>query len=51
VAVGSDCAAYEYSGPPDPDALFADGRFVDCRSVKVGTSRLIRARLSGIGCL
>ena len=34
----------EYNGPRDPDALFADKRFVDMRSVKVGTSKVLRAR-------
>lgn len=34
----------EYTGPRSPDALFADKQFVDMRSVKVGTSKVLRAR-------
>lgn len=34
----------EYQGPRDPDALFADKRFVDIRNVKVSGSRIVRAR-------
>lgn len=34
----------EYSGPRDADALFSDKRFVDMRSVKVGTSKVTRCR-------
>lgn len=37
-------APLEYKGPRDPDAMFADGRFIDCQSVKVGQSRLMRTR-------
>jgi len=34
----------EYQGPRDPEAMFANKRFVDMRSVKVGTSKVLRAR-------
>ena len=38
-------ARFEYEGPDEPDALWAEQeRFVDRRSVKVGTSRVIRTR-------
>ena len=38
-------ARFEYEGPEDPDALWAaQERFVDRRSVKVGSSRVIRTR-------
>lgn len=33
-----------YDGPRDMQSLFADKRFVDIRSVKVGTSKVLRAR-------
>jgi hypothetical protein len=33
-----------YDGPSDPDALFAAKRFVDVRSVKVGTAKVARCR-------
>ena len=36
---------FDYDGPDEPDALWeAQERFVDRRSVKVGTSRVIRTR-------
>ena len=36
---------FEYEGPDDPDALWEEQeKFVDRRSVKVGTSRAIRTR-------
>lgn len=36
---------FEYEGPDDPDALWKkQEKFVDRRSVKVGTSRVIRTR-------
>ena len=36
---------FEYEGPDDPDALWREQEtFVDRRSVKVGTSRVIRTR-------
>ena len=36
---------FDYAGPDDPDALWkAQETFVDRRSVKVGTSRVIRTR-------
>lgn len=34
----------EYDGPRDIDAMWEDGRFCDTRSVKVGTSRVMRSR-------
>jgi hypothetical protein len=34
----------EYAGPQNIGALFADKRFVDMRSVKIGTSKVLRAR-------
>lgn len=38
---------FDYDGPDDPDALWEEQeRFVDRRSVKVGTSRVIRTRAS-----
>ena len=38
-------ARFEYEGPEDPDALWTEQeKFVDRRSVKVGTSRVIRTR-------
>jgi len=40
----TDKARLEYDGPRDPEALFEDGSFIDCRSVKVGTARLMRTR-------
>lgn len=33
-----------FDGPKSPDKLFADKRFVDMRSVKVGTSKINRCR-------
>lgn len=33
-----------YDGPRDPDKLFAEKRFVDIRSVKVGTAKIARCR-------
>lgn len=33
-----------YAGPRDPDTLFNDKRFVDVRSVKIGTSKVARCR-------
>ncbi|EMM7967308.1 TPA: hypothetical protein NH808_006214 [Pseudomonas aeruginosa] len=44
VLVLDDKCKLEYSGPRDPEAIFANPRFVDARSVVVGTSRLIRYR-------
>jgi hypothetical protein len=44
VLVLDDRCPLEYSGPRTPEALFADSRFVDARSVVVGTSRLMRYR-------
>lgn len=42
--VGSETFALEYDGPKDIDKLYSDTRFVDCRSAKVGTSRVMRTR-------
>lgn len=42
--VQDDTIALQYSGPRDPEALFKDKRFVDMRSVKVGTSKVMRCR-------
>ena len=33
-----------YDGPKTPEKLFADARFVDMRSVKVGTAKVLRCR-------
>ncbi|WP_296271758.1 hypothetical protein [Pseudomonas sp. UBA6323] len=44
VLVLDDRCKLEYTGPRDPEKLYADPRFVDARSVVVGTSRLIRYR-------
>jgi hypothetical protein len=33
-----------FDGPKQPDAIFADKRFVDVRSVKIGTSKVARCR-------
>jgi hypothetical protein len=42
--VQEDAVPLVYEGPSDPDALFKDKRFVDMRSVKVGTSKVTRCR-------
>lgn len=42
--VQEDKVALVYEGPADPDGLFADRKFVDIRSVKVGTSKVARCR-------
>lgn len=42
--VTDDTVAVQYDGPKDPGKLFADKRFVDIRSVKVGTSKVARCR-------
>ena len=39
-----DKPALQFDGPKDQTALFADKRFVDMRSVKVGTSKVMRCR-------
>lgn len=39
-----DAAILEYDGPPDVAGLWADGRFLDYRSVKVSGKRVMRAR-------
>lgn len=44
VVVQEDMVPLKYDGPKDPDKLFADKRFVDIRSVKVGTSKVVRCR-------
>lgn len=42
--VQEDNVPVDYTGPRNPDALFSDRRFVDMRSVKVGTSKVMRCR-------
>ena len=42
--VESDELPVIYEGSAKPDDLFADKRFVDMRSVKVGTSKVMRCR-------
>jgi hypothetical protein len=42
--VTDDKVGIQYDGPKDPAKLFADKRFVDIRSVKVGTSKVARCR-------
>ena len=44
VIVLDDKARLEYKGPRTIEGLFADSKFVDVRSVKIGTSRLMRYR-------
>lgn len=44
VLVLNDRCKLEYTGPRDPEGMFTNPRFVDSRSVVVGTSRLIRYR-------
>lgn len=34
----------QYSGPREPDAMWDSGQFYDCRSVVVGTKRIMRYR-------
>lgn len=42
--VTTDRTQLDYDGPRDIDGLWNHGGFTDCRSVKVGTSRLMRYR-------
>lgn len=44
VLVLDDRCKLEYTGPRDQEKMFANPRFVDARSVVVGTSRIIRYR-------
>lgn len=44
VMVVEDRLPVIYEGPRDKDGMFADGRFTDCRSVKVQTAKLMRYR-------
>ena len=44
VLVLEDKLPLKFEGPKTPDGLFADKRFVDIRSVKVGTSKVTRCR-------
>lgn len=44
VMVVEDRIPVEYSGPRTIEAMFNDRRFVDVRSVKVGTAKLMRYR-------
>lgn len=44
VLVLDDRCKLDYTGPREPEAIFSNPRFVDSRSVVVGTSRLIRYR-------
>ncbi len=34
----------KYKGPKDPEKLYADPRFVDCRGARVGQARVMRTR-------
>lgn len=42
--VQEDKVPLQFDGPKTPAALFGDKRFVDIRSVKVGTSKVVRCR-------
>lgn len=42
--VVTDKAPLEFTGPKTPEKLWADLRFVDCRGVKVGQSKIMRYR-------
>ncbi|MBD8258251.1 hypothetical protein IFT96_23045 [Pseudomonas fluorescens] len=42
--VMTDKAKIEFSGPSTPESLWEDQRFVDCRGVKVGQSKIMRYR-------
>lgn len=44
VMVVEDMVPVEYVGPRDPAAMYADRAFIDVRSVKVGTAKLMRYR-------
>lgn len=43
-AAGKEFFELIYDGPKDLTKLYADARFVDCRSAKVGTARVMRTR-------
>lgn len=42
--VVTDQAKLLFDGPSTPDALWEDSRFIDCRGVKVGQSKIMRYR-------
>ena len=42
--VVSDVNPLQYDGPRDPKGLLANPDFIDCRSVKIKTSRVMRTR-------
>lgn len=42
--INEDKVTLLHDGAPQPEALFKDTRFVDMRSVKVGTSKVMRCR-------
>jgi hypothetical protein len=42
--VTEDKLPMQYEGPKDPNKLFANKKFVDIRSVKIGTSKVARCR-------
>ena len=42
--VVTDKAKLLFDGPSEPEKLWADARFVDCRGVKVGTAKVMRYR-------
>lgn len=42
--VVTDAAKLLFDGPPTPEALWEDRRFVDVRGVRVGTAKLMRYR-------
>lgn len=42
--VQEDKAPLSYDGPKTPDEMFSAGRWVDIRSVKVGTNKVMRCR-------
>lgn len=42
--ISEDAIAIDHDGPATPEKLFADKRFVDIRSVKVGTAKIMRCR-------
>jgi hypothetical protein len=42
--VATDKAKLLFDGPGNPEKLWNDARFVDCRGVKVGTAKIMRYR-------
>lgn len=42
--VVEDAIRVEFDGPKTPEKLFANAKFVDMRSVKIGTSKVMRCR-------